>query len=71
MPDWLGVLALDVGVLARVVGVVTLEVLPSPGCRLKAVGELDRVDEGLVESSGPLILRIRGSLEDEDEGGIL
>jgi hypothetical protein len=70
VPDCIGVLALDVGVLARVVGVVALDVLPSPGCRLRAIGELERVDEGLDESSGPLIFRTdRGNLD--DEGGSL
>lgn len=62
-PPWVGVLALEVGVFARLVGVPALDIRPFVGGLLKAEGELDRVDEGVVSLGLPSFLTERGSLE--------
>lgn len=73
--DCVGVLALEVGVLERAVGVVALDILPFAPGRFAFEGEFDRVESGLVESPGVFSFRIdSGSFEAacwllEDEAG--
>lgn len=60
----IGVFARVVGDFARAVGVPALDDRPFACGRLMVDGELERVDEGVVESLGELsFLTDRGSLE--------
>lgn len=64
-PVCVGVLALEVGIWARDVGVVALDVLPFAWYRFNVDGEFERVDSGLDESAWPpSFLTNRGSFED-------
>lgn len=54
--DFVGVLTFKVGVLARVEGVEALDVLAFPRGSFSIDGELERVDDGLDELTGLLII---------------
>lgn len=63
-PPGVGVLALEVGVFARLVGVPALDIRPlTVGGLLKVEGELERVDEGVVSLGLLSFLTERGSLD--------